>query len=132
MGSGHHGGFGNTKGNEEREIVLPPNDSQLKHILRVDVGHLPDTPENRKLLVDLANDSSKYLGKDKWGNSWNARINEDGTQDWVVYRGNVIREGGKNLTPKPWNPETGLNFNPKKMQSSNPFHLILKRGDIAV
>ena len=111
MGTGIHGGFGNTKGSGR--VSLPKNDSQLNHIFRKKEGHLEDTPENRKLLEDLANDESKYLGIDKWGNSWNAVTLPDGSQLWVRYRNGVITDGGKNKTPIPWNPETGL-CNPDK------------------
>ena len=112
MGSGLHGGFGNTKGSETKKVSLPKNKSQLDHIFRNASGHLPDTPENRKLLSDLANDESKYRGNDKWGNSWNIRENADGTQDWTRHQNGVINEGGRNLTPINWDPETGLNHNP--------------------
>ena len=77
-------------------------------------GHLPDAPENRKLLQDLANDSTKYKGKDKYGNDWNVRMNNDGTQDWVRSQHQVINEGGRNRTPRPWDKETGLFRNPTK------------------
>ena len=89
-------------------IKMPRNDSQLKHIFREDEGHLPDTPENRKLISDLANDCHYYVGKDKYGNDWHVRLNEDGTQDWVRHQNMVINEGGRNIEPKPWNPKTGL------------------------
>ena len=89
-------------------IKMPRNNSQLKHIFREDEGHLPDTPENRKLISDLANDCHYYVGKDKYGNDWHVRLNEDGTQDWVRHQNMVINEGGRNIEPKPWNPKTGL------------------------
>ena len=119
MGSGSSGGsFGNTQG---AEVSLPKNNSQLKHIFRDDEGHLLDTPENRKLLYDLANDKSKFVGKDKWGN---AEILEDGSQNWVRYRNGVINEGGKNLVPHDWDSQTGFNFNPQRSMYNifmNPF-----------
>lgn len=93
-------------------IRMPQNNSQLKHIFRNDKGHLPDTPENRKLLSDLANDSRHYIGKDQWGNDWHVRQNEDGTQDWVEHQNQVISDGGRNETPKTWDDETGLKNNP--------------------
>ena len=38
MGTGVHGGFGNTKGSGR--VSLPKNDSQIKHIFRKKKGHL--------------------------------------------------------------------------------------------
>ena len=90
------------------KVKLPENDSQLKHIFRNDAGHLPDTPENRKLLVDLANDNRYHMGVDRFGNDWNVRLNNDRTQDWTRSMNQVIIEGGRNLTPINWNDETGL------------------------
>ena len=134
MGTGIYGGFGNkTKGakdnavaraskkakkvkapSSEGKIKLPKGKSQLKHIFAEREGHLSDTPENRQRLVDLANDPSKYLGKDQYGNHWNAEITSDGSQYWVRYQGGTINNGGKNATPYPWDDNTGLNKNPKK------------------
>ena len=117
MGAGFHGGFGGTKGANGSgggNQSLPKNDSQLKHIFSGKNGHLSDTPANRKLLSDLANDHSKFIGKDKYGNSWNAETNSDGTQNWVRYQNGTINEGGQNASPRPWNSETGLNNNPVK------------------
>ncbi len=34
---------------------------------------MPDTPENRKMVSDLANDDRYYVGKDKYGNDWHIR-----------------------------------------------------------
>ena len=66
------------------KIKMPRNDSKLKHIFRDEEGHLPDTPENRKMILDLANDVQYYVGKDRYGNDWNIRNNEDGTQDCII------------------------------------------------
>ena len=122
MGAGqsdlYKGTYGDNEGNIpdflKGTIKLPSNDSQLRHIFENREGHLPDTPENRKLLQDLANDSTKYKGKDKYGNDWNVRMNNDGTQDWVRSQHQVINEGGRNHTPRPWDKETGLFRNPTK------------------
>ena len=140
MGAGLYGGFGNTKGKllsdlilinkseakevdrliEEKQeeekpnfgsIDLPKNESQLKHIFGNRPGHLPQSKENEKILVDLANDESKYIGDDLTGNSWNAKTNEDGTQIWVVHRNGIIQNGGINDKPRDWSELTGLNKN---------------------
>lgn len=78
MGTGIHGGFGPTRGVQDDiiihgipdmiqgdviEIQLPSNDAQIRHIFSDREGHLSDTPENRKKLLDLANSPSKYIGK---------------------------------------------------------------------
>ena len=92
---------------------LPPNDSQLKHIFRNAEGHLTDTPENRKLILSVANDPACHLGTDKYKNDWYARIEQDGTQIWVQIRNGTVQNCGKNSIPKTWNGETGLS-NPAK------------------
>ncbi|MDD6694013.1 MAG: hypothetical protein PUE38_06580 [Olsenella sp.] len=103
------GGFGGTTGNS-----LPPNHSQTKHIFGDRPGNLPDNPRNRQTLVELANDKSSRLGTDKYGNTWHARMEPDGSQTWVTVRGGVIQEAGRNDSPHPWDSETGLNRSPKK------------------
>ena len=122
MGAGQSDLYKGTYGDKEEnipdylkgKIKLPPNDSQLKHIFKERDGHLPDTPENRKLLEELANNKDRYKGKDKYGNDWNIRLNDDGTQDWVRSQHQVINEGGRNKEPRPWDDETGLFRNPTK------------------
>lgn len=71
-------------------------------------GHLPDTPANRKLIEELANDDNHKLGTDKWGNEWYARVNGDGSQTWVSVHNGVIQNCGKNSKQHPWNEVTGL------------------------
>ena len=94
------------------KVTLPGDESKVKHIFRDEEGHLPDTPENRDMLKKLANDKEQHLGKDKWGNDWHARNNDDGTQDWVEHRNLKIWDGGKNQVPRDWDDETGLKYNP--------------------
>lgn len=89
-------------------ISFPQNESQYKHFMQDRKGHLPDTKENRNMLVELANDLNYFRGKDDYGNDWHIRINEDGTQDWVRHQNQVINEGGRNLEPVLWNKRTGL------------------------
>ena len=94
------------------KVKLPDNDAQIKHIFEEREGHLPDTPENRKMLTELANDEPFHTGKDMYGNDWHTRINNDGTQDWVRHQNQVINEGGRNTTPRSWHERTGLNYDP--------------------
>ena len=121
MGAGqsdlYKGTFGDTAENIPDAlkgiIKIPRNDSQLKHIFRDEEGHLADTPENRKMVSDLANDAQYFVGKDRYGNDWHIRNNEDGTQDWVRHQNMVINEGGRNSNQITWDPETGLYKNIK-------------------
>lgn len=71
-------------------------------------GHFPDKKRYRLKLVDLANDPSKHLGRDKNGNEWNAQIEPDGTQTWVCYRDGIISDGGFFDPPRTWNEESGF------------------------
>ena len=87
---------------------IPDNDSTTGHIFRDAEGHIPDTPENRTLLENVANDVDNFRGKDKYGNEWYTMDLEDGRQVWVESRNGNIFEGGINEIPKTWNPETGL------------------------
>jgi len=78
------------------------------HIFREAEGHLPDTTANRQLLTDVANDPANALGPDKFGNTWSAKTQADGTQVWVRVRNGEIINGGINQTPRTYSPETGL------------------------
>ena len=93
-------------------VKLPEGDAQLKHIFGKRKGHLPDTKENRQMLMELANDMDFHKGRDKYGNDWHIRNNADGTQDWVRHMNQKINEGGRNESPLLWNNKTGLNRNP--------------------
>lgn len=131
MGTGMYGNIKNTKGaikgvstkyssedskriQKSKKVSFPNNSSQLKHIFSDKEGHLRDTKENRKILKTLANDKNSQLGKDKYGNTWNAKINKNGSQYWVRHKDGIINNGGLNSTPRNWDSETGLNNNPFK------------------
>lgn len=92
--------------------TLPTSASVINHIFGSRPGHLPDTPKNRQLLVDVANNKNNCLGIDKNGNRWFARIESDGSQTWVVCRNGTIRNGGQNNPPRSWDSDTGLSRNP--------------------
>lgn len=106
---GGMGGFGGATGNS-----LPPNPSQIKHILADRPGHLPDTPRNRQTLVEVANDAGCYVGRDANGVDWYARMEPDGSQTWVKVLGGVIRNGGRNKPPRQYDPTTGFDRNPER------------------
>ena len=93
------------------KVKLPENDAQLKHIFRDEEGHLTDTPENRKLITELANDERAHIGKDSRGLDWNVRLNDDGSQLWVSSKNGAIQNGGINNPPHQWDAETGLSRN---------------------
>ncbi len=101
-------GAGSKEDSGFKKNRIPNDDSITGHIFRDAEGHIPDTPENRALLEDVANDSANFRGTDKYGNKWYTRTQSDGSLVWVEIRNGKIFEGGVNVTPKQWNPETGL------------------------
>ena len=90
-------------------VVFPTSESELRHIFRQTERHVADTPENRGLLLDVANDVSARLESDQYGNTWAACVLPDGQQAWVRIRADTILNGGINATPRKFNPRTGLN-----------------------
>ncbi len=73
-------------------------------------GHLVKTPENEKLVYDVANDPKCYLGPDKRGHHWYRKILKNGKQVWTEVRNNKIINWGVNELGdiKICNSETGL------------------------
>ena len=110
MGGSGGANFGNTRGKSVNR--LPKNNAQIKHIFADRKGHLPDTKENRNLLIRTANDQSAYKGIDKYGNVWHVKLDSNGRQLWTRSRNGIINEGGRNEIPLKWDSETGLNHNP--------------------
>ncbi|AJG98882.1 hypothetical protein LF65_02296 [Clostridium beijerinckii] len=98
-----------TQPNTTTGAAITISEKNKDHIFREASGHLTeDTPENRKILEDVANNEENYLGSDKYGNEWYAKVNEDGTQTWVQVRGTEIRNGGVNELPIGFDINTGL------------------------
>lgn len=107
------GVFGSQLGNH-----LPSGSAQLSHMFRDDVGHLPDTPRNRQLIMELVNDESCRLGTDKWGKTWYAKTNPDGTQLWASVLDGKVQNCGQNDSPRSWDDETGLSKNTGKTRQN--------------
>lgn len=83
------------------------NESQIKHIMRNEKGHLIDNARNRSLLIKLSQDKSAFLGKDKNGNEWYSK-RLGSKQLWVIVRNDIIQNGGLNDKPLKFIPELGL------------------------
>jgi filamentous hemagglutinin len=89
-------------------VVFPTSESELRHIFRKAEGHVEDTPENRQLLLLLANDMTARLESDQYGNAWAVKVLPDGRQAWVQIRGEKIVNAGFNAVPREFNTSTGL------------------------
>lgn len=87
---------------------FPETETELRHIFREAAGHVLDTPENRQLLLEVANDEAARLESDQYSNIWSARLLPDGSQVWVQMRGEKIVNGGINSAPRTFNRSTGL------------------------
>ena len=119
MGAGQSDLYKGTYGDKIQNIPdvlkgknnLPKDDSQLKHIFRKARGHLEDSSQNRQKILDLANDSNCFGGKDRRGLDWYYRILKDGSRLWVTTRNGIIQDGGLNNPPHMWNERTGLSYN---------------------
>jgi hypothetical protein len=71
-------------------------------------GHIANTPANRALLTDVANDPKTALGVDQFGNTWSGKTLPDGTQVWVQTRNGQVWNAGVNQIPREFNSTTGL------------------------
>ena len=89
------------------------DEAAIGHIFRKDHG-IANTEANRNLLLDVANNSSNVLGKDKHGNVWNAITRKDGTQVWTQSRNGKVFNAGINDKEVKFNSETGLSSPTKK------------------
>ena len=87
---------------------FPNSESELGHIFRESEGHVADTPENRQLLLAVANDAAAQLASDQYGNEWFVKLLSEGTQAWVQVRSGTIVNAGINAVPRSYHQQTGL------------------------
>jgi len=80
------------------------------HVWAKRPGHLERTPENEKLVHDVANDSECYFGPDKREHYWYAKILKNEKQVWVKVRNNKIIGWGINESSsiRKYNSKTGF------------------------
>jgi len=84
-------------------------------------GHLVKTPENEKLIHDMANDPECFCGPDDHGHHWYGKILEDGRQAWAEVRGNIMESWGINEPGniRTYNSRTGFKT-PKTPSQKTP------------
>lgn len=87
---------------------FPTSESEPRHIFREAEGHVQDTAENRRLLLDVANDEAVRLESDQYGNVWSAKTLPNGRQAWTQARGEKIVNAGINVVQRDFNLLTGL------------------------
>lgn len=76
---------------------MPKQRAQIMHIMRSSEGHLVDTPQNRKLIVDMTNEKEAYLGINIHGNEvYSKTVN--GIQYWAYVRNDIIQDAGANYS----------------------------------
>ncbi len=95
--------------NKKNQITI--YEKNVQHIFREAEIHFKiDTLENRKLLIETANNEENLLGTSKYNSQWYSKLTENGKQIWVEVRNGEIRNGGINDAPKTFNSETGLSY----------------------
>jgi len=83
---------------KENNVRFPPHDAQIKHMFRIKKGHIPDTAENRTMIINTARNEENYVGV-KFGNKWYAKNLDNGHQCWVIVRNGIIQDCGVNISP---------------------------------
>ena len=84
------------------------NFRRTKHMFRDVDGHFKyDIPQNRRIILNTVKEKY-YLGSDKHGNHWFARLDNKGHQFWASIRDGKICNGGVNNVPLKYNSETGF------------------------
>ena len=69
---------------------------QIKHIFEDRRGHVVDTPENRKLILDTASDEKNYIGTDAHKVDWYQKFLPSGKQIWVRILDSKVTNAGLN------------------------------------
>ena len=64
--------------------------------MRNDPGHLPNTPQNQRILIEMTSDVRNFLGIDKVGNEIYTKT-EANKQYWAYVRKGIIQNGGVNI-----------------------------------
>ena len=106
--------------NEGKINEIPNKLSQINHIYRKKEGHLLFSENNIRLLSNLINnDKNIILINSKNGNTWYAKIDDDGSQIWGKVYNNKLSNGGLNTIPRKLDIFTGLDNNQVKEKSSN-------------
>ena len=98
----------------EHNSTMPAGVAQVKHIFRNAPGHLPETNENKQLILSVSNDPNCYIGTDSKNKKWYTKTLSNGSQVWVSVYNSIISDAGLNTLPRQFDPESGLNNNPKK------------------
>lgn len=98
----------------EHISAMPSGVAQIKHIFRNATGHLPETDENKRLILSVSNDPDCYIGTDSKNKKWYTKTLSDGSQVWVSVYNSIISDAGLNDSPRKFDPDSGLNNNPKK------------------
>lgn len=101
----------------EHISVMPAGVAQIKHIFRNESGHLHESDENKSLVLSVSNNPDYYIGTDSKNKKWYAKTLSDGSQVWVSVYNSIISDAGLNTLPRHFDPESGLNNNPKKNNS---------------
>ena len=96
------------------DVMYPGN---INHLFDDRPGHLPNTPENKKVIMDLVKDPENFVGDAlRWGHSWYGKTLPNGQQLWAEVRGDKIINCGRNEEPKEYDPETGYSANKKPIK----------------
>jgi hypothetical protein len=90
-------GGGGITGNDV-PIRFPEKKAQIEHIFRKD-HMLKNTPENRRLLLEMVEDRKYYIGKLSHNRFVYARTLDNGRQIWASVRRGKFADAGVNKPP---------------------------------
>lgn len=66
-------------------------------------GHVYDTPENRKIILETFSDKKNFIGKDIHGKELFAKLLPDGTETWAYVQNGKVKSAGINNIPLYYN-----------------------------
>ena len=88
-------------------IKFPSQRAQLMHIFRPK-HNIIDSPENRLMLLEVANNPAYRMGIGQYGKEVYAYTRSDGSQIWVEVMNGIIQNAGINMRPGVFVPGKGI------------------------